>query len=73
MPVVRVRFKSANGKTREENVLVDCGAGTALIRKKFADFKKEKIDRLEMRKRQLKLFAKIRRLVFALQGKKDPA
>ena len=36
MPVVRVLFKSANGKTREGNVLVDIGAGTTVIRKTFA-------------------------------------
>ena len=36
MPVVRVLFKSANGKTREGNVLVDSGAGTIVIPKTFA-------------------------------------
>ena len=50
MPVVRVRFKSANGKTRDEgNVLVDSGSGTTVIRKEFAralglQGRKEKID-----------------------------
>ena len=36
MPVVRVRFKAANGRVREGNVLVDSGAGTTVIRKEFA-------------------------------------
>jgi hypothetical protein len=36
MPVVRVRFRSENGKVREENVLVDRGEGTTVIRKNFA-------------------------------------
>ncbi|CAB4040970.1 WDFY family member 4, partial [Paramuricea clavata] len=36
MPVVRVRFKSANGRIREGNVLVDSGAGTTVIRTNFA-------------------------------------
>ena len=36
MPVVRVRFKAANGKVREGNVLIDSGAGTTVIRKNFA-------------------------------------
>ena len=49
MPVVRVRFKSSNGKVREGNVLIDSGAGTTVIRKSFAralglQGKKEKID-----------------------------
>ena len=49
MPVVRVLFKSANGKTREGNVLVDSGAGTTVIRKTFAralglQGRKERID-----------------------------
>lgn len=36
MPVVRVGFKSANGRIREGNVLVDSGAGTSAIRRDFA-------------------------------------
>ena len=49
MPVVRVRFKSANGRIREGNVLVDSGAGTTVIRTNFAralglQGKREKID-----------------------------
>ncbi|XP_028395713.1 uncharacterized protein LOC114519743 [Dendronephthya gigantea] len=36
MPVVRVQFKSANGRVLEGNVLVDSGAGTTVIRKDFA-------------------------------------
>ena len=36
MPVVRVRFKSTNGRVREGNVLIDSGAGTTVIRKDFA-------------------------------------
>ena len=36
MPVVRVRFKSTNGRVREGNVLIDSGAGTRDIRKGFA-------------------------------------
>ena len=35
-PVVRVRFKSTNGRVREGNVLIDSGAGTRVIRKGFA-------------------------------------
>ena len=34
--MVRVCFKSANGKTREGNELVYSGAGTTVIRKEFA-------------------------------------
>ena len=33
---VRVKFKAANGRVREGNVLVDSGAGTTVIRKDFA-------------------------------------
>jgi hypothetical protein len=49
MPVVRVRFRSENGKVREGNVLVDSGAGTTVIRKKFAKIlglqgRRERID-----------------------------
>jgi hypothetical protein len=49
MPVVRVRFSSANGKVREGNVLIDSGAGTTVIRKNFAKAlglqgKRERID-----------------------------
>ncbi|XP_048253302.1 uncharacterized protein LOC125381119 [Haliotis rufescens] len=36
LPVVRVMFKSLNGRTREGNVLIDGGAGTTIIRKEFA-------------------------------------
>ena len=36
LPVVRVRFRSTNGKYLEGNVLVDSGAGTTVIRKEFA-------------------------------------
>ena len=36
MPVVRVKFKSANGRVREGNVLIDSGAGITVIRKDFA-------------------------------------
>ena len=36
MPVVRVQFKLKNGRVRERNVLIDSGAGTAVIRKDFA-------------------------------------
>ena len=36
MPVVRVRFRSTNGKVREGNVLIDSGAGTTVTRKNFA-------------------------------------
>ena len=36
MPVVRVQFKSANGKICEGNVLIDSGAGITVIRKPFA-------------------------------------
>ena len=37
MPVVRVKFKAENGRLREDNVLVDSGAGTnTVIRKDFA-------------------------------------
>ena len=36
MPVIRVRFHSANGRSREGNVLIDSGAGTTIIRKDFA-------------------------------------
>lgn len=36
MPVVRVRFQSANGKVREGNVLIDSSAGTTVIRRNFA-------------------------------------
>ena len=36
MPVVRVQFKSTNGRVREGNVLIDSGAGTTVIRKDFA-------------------------------------
>ena len=36
MPVVRVLFRSTNGKVREGNVLNDSGAGTTVIRKNFA-------------------------------------
>ena len=31
MPVVRVRFKSTNGRVREGNVLIDSGAGTTVM------------------------------------------
>ena len=49
MPVVRVRFKSANGRVREGNVLIDSGAGTTVTRKEFAKAlglqgKRERID-----------------------------
>ena len=49
MPVLRVRFKSSNGKVLEGNVLIDSGAGTTVMRKSFAraqglQGKKEKID-----------------------------
>ena len=49
MPVVRVLFRSANGRTREGNVLIDSGAGTTVIRKDFAKAlglqgQKEKLD-----------------------------
>ena len=36
MPVVRVRFRSTNGKVQEGNVLIDSGAETTVIRKNFA-------------------------------------
>ena len=36
MPVIRVRFRAANGRIREGNVLVHCEAGTTVIRKDFA-------------------------------------
>ena len=36
MPVVRVNFKSANGRVHEGNVLIDSGASTTAIRKDFA-------------------------------------
>ena len=36
LPVVRVRFRAANGRTREGNVLVDSGAATTIIRREFA-------------------------------------
>lgn len=36
LPMVRVTFRAANGKTREGNVLVDSGAGTTVIRRGFA-------------------------------------
>ena len=36
MPVVRVHFKSSNGKICEGNVLIDSGAGTIVIWKSFA-------------------------------------
>ena len=36
LPVVRVRFRAANGRVREGNVLIDSGATTTVIRKDFA-------------------------------------
>ena len=36
MPVVRVKFRSANGRIREGTVLIDSCAGTTIIRKNFA-------------------------------------
>ncbi|KAK6165298.1 hypothetical protein SNE40_022249 [Patella caerulea] len=36
-PVVRARFRAANGRVRYGNVLVDSGAGTTIIRKEFAE------------------------------------
>lgn len=36
MPVVRVRFRAANGRVCEGNALIDSGAGTTVIRKDFA-------------------------------------
>ena len=36
LPVVRVLFRSSNGRTREGNVLIDSGAGMTIIRKEFA-------------------------------------
>lgn len=45
MPVVRVRFKSANGRSRGRNVLVDSGIGTTVIRKNSQElwvFKEER-------------------------------
>ena len=49
LPVVRVRFRAQNGRTREGNVLIDSGAGTTVIRKDLArslglQGKREKID-----------------------------
>ena len=36
LPVVRVRFRAANGRIREGNVLIDSGATTTVIRKDLA-------------------------------------
>ena len=36
IPVVTVKFRSANGRVREGNFLIDSGAGTTVIRKGFA-------------------------------------
>ena len=36
MPIVRARFRAANGRVREGNILIDSGAGTAVIQKQFA-------------------------------------
>lgn len=36
IPVVTIKFRSANGGVREGNVLIDSGAGTTVIRKYFA-------------------------------------
>ena len=36
MPVVRDSFRAPNGRVREGNVLIDSGAGTTVIRKRFA-------------------------------------
>ena len=49
LPVVRVRFRAANGRVREGNVLIDSGATTTVIRKDFAlalglQGKRERID-----------------------------
>ena len=49
LPVVRVRFRAANGRIREGNVLIDSGATTTVIRKDFAmalglQGKRERVD-----------------------------
>ncbi|XP_032229429.1 uncharacterized protein LOC116612993 [Nematostella vectensis] len=36
MPVVRARFRAANGRVQEGSVLIDSGAGTTVISKAFA-------------------------------------
>ncbi|XP_064637049.1 uncharacterized protein LOC135493569 [Lineus longissimus] len=36
LPVVRVKFRSEDGRIREGNVLIDSGAATTIIRKDFA-------------------------------------
>ena len=36
MPVVTVKFRSANGRVREGNILINSGGGTMVIRKEFA-------------------------------------
>ena len=36
MPVGRARFRAPNGRVRERNVLIDSGAATTVIRKRFA-------------------------------------
>ena len=49
MPVVRIRFRAANGRIREGNALIDSGAGSTVIRRDFAKAlglpgKRERID-----------------------------
>ena len=49
LPIVRVRFRAANGRYREGNVLIDSGAATTVIRQDFAralglQGKRERID-----------------------------
>ena len=49
LPIVRVRFRAANGRYREGNVLIDSGAATTVIRQEFAralglQGKRERID-----------------------------
>lgn len=36
LPVVRVKFRASNGRSREGNVLIDGGAATTVIRKEFS-------------------------------------
>ena len=51
MPVIRAQFRAPNGRIRirQENILIDSGAGTTVIRKQFASDlglqgRKERID-----------------------------